>query len=236
MNKRNIWRFAGSFGATMLVSACTFGVNLAGFFDGKGDATGADGSVPTDAQSRVDRFAPPPGDAGAEADVHVRDAADAGSSRCPLPNFVLNGDFAVGGLGWAGAATTSAGAHAAAARNGASGYRICGSGTYGASYGFDPALPAGSYQARFWYRATPDAGRASVGLSLAGEDELGSDVNLGNASPAWKCGEYQKAQELAFSYMNILGSAAGASCLDLDDVELFQVPDGGTLPAECICP
>jgi hypothetical protein len=222
------------------VTACSsFGTAPGGDRDASGaalpaDSGRADGAVPRDAEPQV------PIDAGVPMPVDSGIA----SAPCGLENLLENGDFERGAGGWnaspAAESVASPSVHGVAAR-------FCSSATY---FDINQSLrgPAQSADAsvdvfgRIWvYSASADALRnLGVGLSI-GKDYAYASLQGGVPKTGrWTCysGHYVGVGPINtfFVSMNNYPPDGGTSCVVVDDALLVRVPDGGTIPKECICP
>jgi hypothetical protein len=216
--------------------ACSFGVDVTGLFGGTDAASDALSSLEASgiADARTDEDARNAEDAMSDAALVADAGRDAAEGPCMLPNLLLNGDFSLGGEGWGG---FNCGVQVlrSAARTGAAGGKVCSPyGYFVAGYGVAPNLPAATYAARVWTRASPGELDTIMRLGVT-NDVTGVDVSMGATTAKWKCSETQTSTPVSRLYVQGNGGG-GTNCFEVDDAELFLVPDGGTLPPECKCP
>jgi hypothetical protein len=172
--------------------AYAFGVDLTWFFGG------AEASSPTDSAAMADATtledAKDAADAGQVADAG-RDAAD---GPCMLPNLLSNGDFSFGSEGW-GCFNGDFKALRSAARTGVAGGKACSPYSYFvAGYGFAPTLPAATYAARVWTRASPGELDTIMHFGFK-DDTTGVEGSIGATTAKWKCSEFKEALRSATS-------------------------------------
>jgi hypothetical protein len=242
--------------ALSTAAGCSFGVDLTGFFGGVGGSPDASTVAGDDASIDSKRFdaqaldgagrlpdASPGSDAGVVKDGGSLEIdaglADAGSGKCPYPNLIGNGGFEDGLTSWASAGPTTpfdsiSGAH----RSGGFGLRMCsvkGFSMSSFSARNTQNLPVANYHARAWVRASvavTGSLPASLGLSYAFQV---APQSIGPVTSAWHCGEVDRSDHVqVIEVSSVSGLEVG--CLDIDDVEVFEVPVGDTLPAACRCP
>jgi hypothetical protein len=175
-------------------------------------------------------------------------APDAAPVTCPLPQLLSNKGFEAELAAWSPNGITMPSATAGAARTGRFGLRFCSqasNATYSVSQDLVvAALPINRlYSFRAWIRKSEntDAGAGLVtGLQLT----YGFNADVGRftiPSSTWTCVERRtelhsgSAPNYTQAAITIEGSPSQSTCIEVDDVELVEVPDGG-LPDGCGCP
>lgn len=221
-------------GALAMVAAC------GGRYSADDPVTSDDGSA-GDAPVQGDGGTPSDGKPSvpdASAIDSASDASSDGGGSCPLPNLLSNPDFENGGVGWL-PWNSYVSVLPSAAHSGGGGVQVCRRpqvSEYDADQKFATALPTGTYFARGWFRADPDAGAANGELYMTDQNGYAATIKqLGQLGPKWTCAEVTGTQVVA-SFGVGGQSAALGTCIDSDDVALYQVPGSGVVPDGCKCP
>jgi hypothetical protein len=237
-------RFAIAAVCALMGGACSFGIELPPFFDGPSTSQALDAGYGLES-SEASRFDAAQnatdGDVGSNdaatvPDQAIADAAETGTSpKCKLPNLLKNGDMESGLAPWF-ADYGNAESKMTAAHTGQFGLRLCSQGiaSYYGTQTLTPALSLARYHVRIWVRAAVASGPLAVGMAVANEVSDGPQMNIGPATDKWKCSELESSQIVTGVVANV--SAAGATCVDLDDAELVEMPVGVPLAPECRCP
>lgn len=201
----------------------------------------------------------PPVDAGEEAALatvpdarSLQDAAidgglgadaEAGPPTCPLPSLLANRGFESGLSGWGIYYETNATATPAAAHSGAAGVHFC-SKTANSFYGVNQPMSrtAKPHHLRAWVRRAidADAGSQLTTRLLLFHDSVNAEQRAIATPPAaqgWTCIDFTSTgtKPIVQPAVVIAGNVQESTCVDVDDIDLFEVPDGG-LPPECACP
>jgi hypothetical protein len=196
-----------------------------------------------------------PVDAASSADAAVRDtgvSVDAGfadastdvnpAKVCVLPNLLPNGDFEQGLGGWSGAAGIVSEAH-----GGIRALRTCGGfggNSTAALQNLPSPHPSARYFVRAWAKKRTDAGAQAGSFAVFLYDtKFGSQASINRPawpdSPAWRCADAITVAPNTLNRVGLVGFSVDSDaghCIDFDDVEIFELPDSGTVPPECLCP
>jgi hypothetical protein len=186
--------------------------------------------------------AAPTADSSVPLDASADASLEAGP-RCPQ-NLLSNPGFEGLDGTWSGATSTSASIETSAARQGTRGMRVCGTRVdAGYLYFVQQALSLeggmSSYHLRAWLRASPDATSPQPDSNsyLAVDGDGGGLLRGLLPTSVWSCAALSTGPVTAKGVgVGIYAAANESTCIDIDDVALYEVPDSGMLPPGCGCP
>jgi hypothetical protein len=191
-----------------------------------------------------------------DAEPLVPDAApsDAGAyttdaDLCPLTDLLAGKGAMDAPSAWTSIEYADISASATEGRNGGNGMKLCNTDTRLATLGLSTDYridnPRGIFYVQAWLKKAPGIQKRKTLFTGRIETSAGySELPVTNAllSETYACfsarGDVTSGLKLypVISNYDPSGAVVTPECIYVDDVRMYQVPDGGTLPASCRCP